>query len=188
MSGDVELSDAAGAPVPGLGDVGGVGADRARGRLGPVVHERRRHRYPTFASYAGRQPRTRGGRRRWLAVALPVALAVGGCGDEGDDADDDGLVQEAEDLAESTGARALAEGMRSALIADDVGDDVDRRSVPVLQEAADNLPGTPDVSGIADADGDGRDDDGKVELRVDDEVACLTVARNEDVSVDDGAC
>lgn len=126
-----------------------------------------------------------------MVAALPVALAVGGCGDEDDDASDDGddgITQEAEDLAESAGALALAEGMRSALLTDDLGDDVHRRSVSVLQEAAGDLPGTLDVGGIADADGDGRDDDGKVELRIDDEVACLTVASDEDISVNDGAC
>lgn len=121
-------------------------------------------------------------------VALPMVLAVGGCGDEESDAGDDGVVQEAEDLAESTGALALAEAMRATLLAEDVGDDVDRRRVSVLQEAAGDLPGTPEVRGVADADGDGLDDDGNVELVVDDEVACLTVGRGEDVSVSEGAC
>ena len=128
---------------------------------------------------------------RWAVVAvLPLTLAAGACGDDDDDGGDtdDGLAQQAEDLAESTGAVALAEGMRATLLAEDVGDDVDRRNVAVLQESAEDLPGDPDVAGITDADGDGRDDDGNVEVRVDDEVACLAVAPDGDVDVTDGSC
>jgi hypothetical protein len=141
-------------------------------------------------AYVRDEPGTTGRRRRWAAVlVVPLALAGAACGDdETSDAGDEGIVQEVEDAGESAGALGLAEAMRVTLLAEDVGDDVDRHSVDVLRESADDLPGSPDVIGITDDDGDGRDDDGNVELRVDDEAACLTVEGDSDVAVGAGPC
>jgi hypothetical protein len=120
-----------------------------------------------------------------LPLVVLAAGALAGCGDDGDD---DGVVDEAEQVLESAGALTVAESFRTALVAEDVGADVDRRNVTVLTETVDDLPGEPDVAGIADADGDGRDDDGKVEFLVDAEAACVTVAADGDVDVADGSC
>lgn len=140
---------------------------------------------------------TQSHRMRVLATLAALLLLVGGaaaCSDDddsttqtggsgqGDDPDDD-----VGEVAESAAARAVAEIVRLALFEDD-GPDTDRRKVAVLQESVDDLPGSPDVSGITDDDGDGLDDDGAVEVRVNDEVACLTVAEDGEVDVTGGAC
>ena len=67
-----------------------------------------------------------------------------------------------------------------------------RRDVDVLEESVDDLPGEPEVTGIDDGDGDGRDDDGVVEVHVGDQRACLVIGEpgdgddvgEEDVSVE----
>ena len=69
-------------------------------------------------------------------------------------------------MAESAGAGGVAEALRLVLVEDDLGPNQTERDVDVLQESVDDLPGEPEVSGIADDDGDGVDDDGKVEVRV----------------------
>ena len=73
-------------------------------------------------------------------------------------------------------ARAAAEAMRGLLQAKNLDANQTVRDVAVLQESvADDLPGDPSVSGIDDADGDGKDDDGKVQVVVGDQTACITV-------------
>lgn len=134
-----------------------------------------------------------GWRSRILAVLALLLLVVGAaaCSDDdssgsngtrGDDPDDN-----AGEVAESAAARVVAEALRVVLVEDD-GPATDRRKVSVLQESVDDLPGRPDVSGIVDDDGDGLDDDGAVEVHVNSEVACLTVAEDGDVDVTGGAC
>lgn len=125
---------------------------------------------------------------RLLAVPALVALAplLAGCGD--DDNDGESIADEAAQLADSAGAVAVAEALHAILVADDLGDESERRNVDVLREAVDDLPGDPEVVGIADEDGDGRDDDGRVEVRVDDEAACVAIATNGDTDVHDRAC
>jgi hypothetical protein len=147
---------------------------------------------------------TQSRRPRILAALAALLLLVGaaacsddddstqtGSGDTGGTTQDDSSGDDPDDdigeVAESAAARAVAEVIRLALFEDD-GPDSDRRKVEVLQESVDDLPGSPDVSGIADDDGDGLDDDGEVEVRVNDEVACLTVAEDGEVDVTGGAC
>jgi hypothetical protein len=60
-------------------------------------------------------------------------------------------------------------------------------SVTVLQQAAKDLPGKPTVSGITDANGDGKDDDGKVEIAVDQSEACVALS-GADIDVSSGGC
>jgi hypothetical protein len=115
-----------------------------------------------------------------VAVATAIALPLGGCGD------DDG--EAAGDVAESAGARVVAEAIRVSLLVRDLDDGQRADDVDVLREAVSDLAGEPDVSGIDDSDGDGRDDDGKVEVRVNDEAACLSVADNGEVDVTGGRC
>jgi hypothetical protein len=125
--------------------------------------------------------------RRLLGAAALVGLLVGGvaCGDGGDDPDDD-----AEEVLESMGARSLAETLRALMFVDDAPAGQTRRHVDVIQEAIDDLPEPlePEVDGLTDGDGDGIDDDGLVEVRVDTEVACLKVGEGDDLDVTGGAC
>jgi hypothetical protein len=58
----------------------------------------------------------------------------------------------------------------------------------VLEDAADKVPGSPDVTGITDSNRDGKDDDGKVQFAVGDQHACLTAHDNGNIDVTDGAC
>jgi hypothetical protein len=112
---------------------------------------------------------------------LAAAVLVG-CGK-----DDDTNSSDAEEVTESAGARALAEAVRVTLIAD--GNHDDRRTVEALEEAVSDIPGSPEVTGIEDGDGDGRDDDGNVVIHVDDETACLSVDDDgKDVDVTGGEC
>ena len=128
------------------------------------------------------------GRMKRILACLLVAASVlvGGACD--DDSDGQNVREEVEDAVGGATALAAAESMRAALEAQDLGSGETLRSVSVLQENADDVPGDPEVSGIADADGDGNDDDGQVELKVGDQAACVTVTSQNDVSVDDGAC
>jgi hypothetical protein len=120
--------------------------------------------------------------RRCLAVLALVLVvgAIGACSDE--DRDD------FESLADSAGARSVAEALRVSLLAQDLRDDQHVDDVAVIQAAVRDLPGDPEVSGVEDANGDGRDDDGKIQVRVDDEASCVTVHENGEVNVSGDAC
>jgi hypothetical protein len=97
---------------------------------------------------------------------------------------------EAEETAERAGARASAEAFRISLKAQDTQDETGGvREIEALREAADDLPGDPDVIGIEDTDGDSVDDDGLVEIRVDRGYACVTLPESGDeVDVSGGRC
>jgi hypothetical protein len=97
---------------------------------------------------------------------------------------------DAEQTAKQTGARASAEAFRVSVKAQDTeGDPGGIRNVQALREAADDLPGGVDVLGIDDGDGDGIDDDGFVEVKVDNEFACVTLPESgDDVDVSGGRC
>ena len=128
-------------------------------------------------------------RFRLVATATLVALAAGllvGCGDDEQSTDDPD--QSPGEILESTGARGVAEAVRVALVEDDLGPDQHERDVDVIEESVEDLPVDPDVEGIVDDDRDGRDDDGKVEVHVNSEAACLTIAMDGDVEVTGGAC
>ena len=119
------------------------------------------------------------------AVAVAVGLVVTGCSDE----DVDATREELEDVTGAVGARSVAESLRAALKAKDLAGGENLRDVATLRDAAADLPGDPEIVGVDDADGDGRDDDGKVEVRTGDQAACVTVAEDgDDVDIADGAC
>lgn len=131
---------------------------------------------------ARRRPR-RARKLASLAVVVTLLAAMACSADDaGDDPDND-----LGEKAASAEARTVAEALRVVILADGT-DGPDRRRVDSLQENVDDIPGEPDISGIADDDGDGLDDDGKIEVTVDEEVACLTVAEDGDVDVTGGSC
>lgn len=123
--------------------------------------------------------------RRSLALVAVAAVALLGC--DGDTTVED-VREEAEDIVGTTGARAAAEAMRTSLETRDLGPDQTLRDVDVLDDAASDIPGDPDVTGIDDSDGNGQDDDGYVEIGAGDQAACVTVEVNGDVGVDNGEC
>lgn len=139
------------------------------------------------------QERKRRQFRVWplLVIAALVGAMFAACGDDDDgdgETDIDEIDDQAAEVTDSAGARGVAEALRLVLIEDDLDEDQHVRDVDVLQESVDDLPGEPDVQGIADEDGDGKDDDGKVEIRVNDEVACMSVSMDSDVDVTGGGC
>jgi hypothetical protein len=128
--------------------------------------------------------------RMSLAALAVVGLLAGGaaCDDDTRDKAKE-AVESAKEKVGEAGARAAAEAFRASLKAQD--DDVPGgvRNVDVLREAAKDLPGDPAITGIDDADGDGRDDDGYVQAKVGDETACVTVPESgDDIDVSGGAC
>ena len=95
----------------------------------------------------------------------------------------------AENAAGTAGALAAAEALRTQLLAKKLSPATGTlRTTAVLQDVADNMPGAFAVSGIDDTDGDGKDDDGKVQVTLGDQSACLTVQDNGETSVAEGAC
>jgi hypothetical protein len=128
--------------------------------------------------------------RMGLLVLAVVGLVVGSaCDDETQDEAEE-AVEGAKEKAGEAGARASAEAFRVSLKAQDTDDATGGvRNVEALRAAADDLPGDPDITGIADADGDGRDDDGYVQADVGDESACVTLPETgDDIDVSGGAC
>lgn len=123
-----------------------------------------------------------------MALAVVGLVAAGACDDDTRDKAEE-TVQSAKEKAGEAGARATAEAFRASLKAQD--DDVPGgvRNVEVLREAAKDLPGDPEITGIDDVNGDGRDDDGHVQAKVGDQKACITVPETgDDVDVAGGAC
>ena len=95
---------------------------------------------------------------------------------------------EAKQTVNEATARAAAETMRATLKADNLKNGETVQNVSILQAAADKIPGSPQVSGIQDANNDRKDDDGKVTITVGNESACLTAHTNGDIDVTDNAC
>jgi hypothetical protein len=125
-------------------------------------------------------------------MLLVLALLVGGmaaaaCGDPSSEDDSD---DSAEEILDSAAARSLTEVLRALMVVDHPQEGESRRDVAVIQETIDDLPEPfePEIQGLVDADGDGQDDDGKVEVKVDQEIACMTIAEDNDVGVTGGTC
>lgn len=129
------------------------------------------------------------GRIVLFALAAVVLLTAGACSDDaGNEVND--AVDAVEDRVGEAGARAGAEAFRVTLENEDAdGANGGLRNVDVLQAAAEDLPGDPEIVGIADGNGDGVDDDGFVQFNVGDEAACVEVpASGNNVEVTGGAC
>jgi hypothetical protein len=127
-----------------------------------------------------------------LAVVVVAAFATA-CDEDTRDEADEAVERATEDVDEGVddaSARAGAEAFRASLKAQETDDDAGGvRQIDALEEAADDVPGSPDIAGIADDDGDGVDDDGRVEVRVGDQVACVELPESGDeIDVTDDAC
>lgn len=126
------------------------------------------------------------------AGALLAAPLVAGCSSDTVDKTKDAAESAGDDVAsgaDSAQARTTAEALRASLKGNKTADEEGVRSVAAIEEAVEDLPGDPDVNGIDDGDGDGLDDDGKVQVTVDEEQACLTLpGTGEDTTVEGGAC
>ena len=122
-----------------------------------------------------------------LAIALSSAMWVSACGDDSSTADKArDAAGEVDDVVDAGLARGQAELFRQR--AKDLvrqGEPLD--SMSVLQEAARDLPSDPTVTGLADTNGDGKDDDGKLEITVDDSHACVAVV-GSDIAVSGSRC
>jgi hypothetical protein len=122
-----------------------------------------------------------------LAIALSSAAWVSACGDDSSTADKAreaaGEVDEAVDAGLARGQAEIFRQRAKDLVRQ--GESLD--SMAVLQEAARDLPSDPTVTGLADSNGDGKDDDGKLEITVDDSHACVAVV-GSDISVTGTRC
>ena len=125
--------------------------------------------------------------KKCLAITLGAALWLSACGDDDSAADKAREAAGEVDSAVDAGiARGQAEIFRQR--AKDLvrqGESLD--SMSVLQEAARDLPRTPTLTGLGDANGDGRDDDGKVQIAVDNSFACVVI-RGADMDVSGARC
>ena len=124
-----------------------------------------------------------------MAFAVVGLMFVGACDDETRDKARE-TAESVKEKAGEVGARAAAEGFRASIRAQDTDEATGGvRNVEALREAAKDLPGDPEITGIDDSDGDGRDDDGYVQAKVGDENACLTLPESgHDVDVAGGGC
>lgn len=126
-----------------------------------------------------------------LATLLLLVFAAGCSSDDVDDAREtvESARDDAAEAIDETAARGQAEGLRAGLKVSDVADEEGVRSVSAIEEAAADLPGDPEVTGIDDGDGDGLDDDGKVQVTVDGSSACVSLPETgEDIDVTGGEC
>ena len=95
--------------------------------------------------------------------------------------------KDASSAVDSAGARGAAEYVRGRAKAAD--DNKDPRSVELLQGYVDDLPSQAKATGLEDKDGDGLDDDGKIQFTVGDKSSCLTIPESGgDTQVSDDAC
>jgi hypothetical protein len=132
-------------------------------------------------------------RRAVLATAATVFLCAGvalGCSDKtNEDLRSAGsqFLTDASGAANATGVRGAAESFRGLVKAKASGQEL--RSMTVVNEAASNIPSTVTVSGITDADGDGKDDDGFVQFTLDGRSACVVLpATGDNTEVTNDAC
>ena len=87
----------------------------------------------------------------------------------------------------------MAEAIRLDLKRGGTAEKLGLRSVVALRKSADAVvskaPDNPQVSGIVDSNGDGKDDDGKLQVTVNGRSACLQVpALGTNTEVHNGVC
>ncbi|MCU1499720.1 MAG: hypothetical protein JWM47_3673 [Acidimicrobiales bacterium] len=127
-----------------------------------------------------------------ITVSALLFAPMAACSSETRDKAGDAAKSAKDDAAQGVDAaqaRSTAEALRAGLKANHTADAKGMRSVIAIKEVIVGLPGDPDVTGNADADGDGQDDDGKLQANADESKACLSLpAQGEDAQVEDGAC
>ncbi|MCU1454547.1 MAG: hypothetical protein JWN46_2693 [Acidimicrobiales bacterium] len=97
--------------------------------------------------------------------------------------------QDAQVALDKAAPRVEAEALRAALKVDPTARSQGVRSVKALRDAATKVPGHPQITGIVDANGDGKDDDGKVQVNAKGYAACLILpATGTDTTVKSGPC
>jgi hypothetical protein len=122
------------------------------------------------------------------SVGSDVSDGADSAGDDLGDAAGD-VREDVEDGAGVVGARAQAEALRASLKGNDTANAEGVRSVAAIEQAAADLPGDVEVSGVEDTDGDGLDDDGRVQVDQGDQSACVILPpEGEDTTVESGAC
>lgn len=125
-----------------------------------------------------------------LLIAAP--LLASGCSSETRDKTKDAVNSAKDDAskgADKVEARTAAEAIRTSLKGNDTANAKGVRSVEAINKAVKDLPGDPTVAGVDDGNGDGLDDDGKVQVTVNDAQACLSLPETgEDTKVTSGAC
>ena len=126
-----------------------------------------------------------------LAALLALTLTTACSEETKENARDtaESLEDDAQKNADEVQARAAAEELRVRVKANESAQAQGPRSMTAIGESSVDLAGDPEVAGALDADGDGLDDDGKVQVNVGAASACLTLpATGDDTSVDGGAC
>ena len=144
--------------------------------------------------------------RRLIAAAFAVTLTMSfaaACSEETKDSareTADNLEEDAKTNASELGdeldatadeglARAAAEELRARIKANGTASTQGARSMAAIGESSVDIAGDPEVAGVTDADGDGMDDDGKVQVNVGTGSACVTLpATGTDTTVEGGAC
>jgi hypothetical protein len=131
---------------------------------------------------------------RALAIGALVALApLAACGDDTQSVEDqardaaDDAASAVDEKVDEGLARGQAEILRERIKDEAGGDASTWTTMTVIQAAVDDLPSDPEVTGLEDGDGDGKDDDGKIGIAIDDSNACVTIGA-DDIDVSGGAC
>ena len=112
----------------------------------------------------------------FVVLAVAVASVLSACGSS------------TKKTVNQVGARAAAEAVRAQLKAADLKNGETVRDLRRIQDAIDKLPGDPTITGLADKNNDGKDDDGDVQFTVGNQSACLSAHDNGRIDVSDGAC
>jgi hypothetical protein len=125
---------------------------------------------------------------RTLTACLALGLTLAACGDDGGASSTANSVKNAAAGAVNQGAaRIQAEALRGLIKEKADNKSEQYLSMTVLENAVDALPGDPTVSGLTDANNDGKDDDGKMEVQMNGENACVSIS-GKDINVDNNAC
>lgn len=131
-------------------------------------------------------------RRIAATLAVLLVLTAAGCSDDTKDKAKDTVQSAKDDAAETVDqakARTAAETFRTSLKNNDTAHDDGYRSMDAIEESGADLPAGAEMSGVEDGDGDGLDDDGNVQIDVDDESACVRIPEDgDDIDVEGGTC
>jgi hypothetical protein len=101
----------------------------------------------------------------------------------------DNATKDVNKAADQATARLGAEAIRAKLLIDTRGDDSRPYTAKEVADAAKNLPGSPKVSGVGDANGDGRNDSRYLQVSSGKEAACVILPTSgTSIEVKGGKC